>query len=205
MHPLTPSHLQFQNAPHNRTSLRLIPPHIYHQAAYRSYVAAVLSEPSVQALATESLIKPAGKPEIDYLYHDHASALLWLGIFLASDPETMIGHLTIGQGGILATMAKNRSAARGLVLAKEHRGKGYGREALQWGVDWAFRHGNLHVLELWVYPFNEGAIKLYESMGFVCTGRRREVLYFDRKYHDELFYSITEEEWEERYKKAKEY
>lgn len=110
----------------------------------------------------------------------------------------MIGHLTIGQGGIPATMAKNRSAALGLVLAKEHRGKGYGREALQWGVDWAFRHGNLHVLELWVYPFNEGAIKLYESVGFVCTGRRREVLYLDRKYYDELFYSITEEEWEER-------
>lgn len=97
------------------------------ESAYRTYVATVLAEPAVQALAAESLIKPAGKPEIDYLYPEHASALLGMGIFLPSDPETMIGHFTIGQGGISATMAKNRSVALGLVLAKEHRAKGYGR------------------------------------------------------------------------------
>ncbi|TQV94786.1 GNAT family acetyltransferase [Cordyceps javanica] len=111
-------------------------------------------------------------------------------------PTTIIGTLCIGWGGIPDSLRHNRNAYIGITLARPYRGRGYGREALDWGVDWAFRHGNLHTLSLTTVSFNEVGQRLYESAGFAFVGRRREVAWADRQWHDELIYSMTETEWE---------
>lgn len=60
---------------------------------------------------------------------------------------------------------KTRIAMVGLAIADEKlRDKGYGREALNWALEYAFMQLGLHRVELGVFSFNERAYALYKSM-----------------------------------------
>src|SRR5512140_1408937 len=54
-------------------------------------------------------------------------------------------------------MAHHRQATLGIALAQEHRGKGYGPEAINWLLDWAFLRVGLHRVQLICFSFNERA------------------------------------------------
>jgi RimJ/RimL family protein N-acetyltransferase len=76
--------------------------------------------------------------------------------------------------------------------------KGLGTEAIRLMLDYGFRTLNLHRIELFVHDFNERAQKAYKKLGFVEEGRKREALYSDGKYHDEILMAILKEEWMEK-------
>ena len=57
------------------------------------------------------------------------------------------------------------------MVAASHRRRGIGRALLEAAVDWA-RSARVRKLELHVFPWNEPAILLYESFGFVREGYR---------------------------------
>lgn len=78
---------------------------------------------------------------------------------------------------------------------KECWGKGYGREALQLLLDYAFLELNLHRVSLRVFSFNEKAIRLYERLGFKDEGRSRQSLYRDGRWHDICHMGILQEEY----------
>ncbi|UNI13432.1 hypothetical protein JDV02_000180 [Purpureocillium takamizusanense] len=109
---------------------------------------------------------------------------------------TIVGIMCLGWGGIPAATAHHRNAQLGIVLADAYQGRGYGREAINWMLDWAFHHGGLHTVSLVTYSFNERGLHLYTDIGFHLEGRRRQVAWFDRKWYDELLFGMTEEEWE---------
>ncbi|GJC94488.1 GNAT family [Colletotrichum higginsianum IMI 349063] len=107
-----------------------------------------------------------------------------------------IGFLSIGWGGISGDTAHHRSVGLGIALAAPFRGKGYGSEAINWALDWAFRYGNFHRVYLGTVSYNERAQHLYKKLGFVEEGRSREAHWFDRKWHDLISYGMLEQEWE---------
>ncbi|KAK5123957.1 hypothetical protein LTR85_002154 [Meristemomyces frigidus] len=97
---------------------------------------------------------------------------------------------------------KNRIATLGLVIQdKQHRGKGYGKEVLLWGLEYAFMELGLHRMQLEVYSFNEPAIQLYRKAGFVEEGRMRKVYFKGGEWYDVICMAILEEEWMELRKK----
>lgn len=55
-----------------------------------------------------------------------------------------------------------------VVVDTEHRGRGYGRQAMLLGEDYARSHG-ARTLGLSVFGFNTGARRLYESLGYETT------------------------------------
>jgi RimJ/RimL family protein N-acetyltransferase len=85
----------------------------------------------------------------------------------------------------------------GITIAAPYQNKGYGREAINWGLDWAFQHGNLRRVELNVVAYNERAIALYKSVGFTLEGRARESVFRNRRYWDYLSMGILVHEWEQ--------
>jgi RimJ/RimL family protein N-acetyltransferase len=91
---------------------------------------------------------------------------------------------------------QHRSGSLAIVLAKPYQSKGYGTEAMNWILDWAFIHSNLHSINLKTFSFNTQAIKAYEKVGFVRDGRQRESIWFNRQWHDEFLYSMLESDWE---------
>ena len=80
----------------------------------------------------------------------------------AADPGRLIGFCRIarhddGEHAI--------GEVKHVGVRREHRGRGLGRELVRWGVDEARRRGAADVL-LSVEGENEGALHLYESLGF---------------------------------------
>ena len=59
----------------------------------------------------------------------------------------------------------------GMLVAREHRGRGVGSALLRAAVDWARGQG-LHKLCLEVFPHNTAAIAMYRKAGFAEEGRR---------------------------------
>jgi RimJ/RimL family protein N-acetyltransferase len=81
----------------------------------------------------------------------------------------------------------------------EHQGKGYGQEALLLMLDYGFGVLNLHRIDLEVFAFNPRAIHVYEKLGFVREGVRRDALFYDHQYHDAIIMSMLEEEYRDKY------
>ncbi|UNI23844.1 hypothetical protein JDV02_009638 [Purpureocillium takamizusanense] len=111
-------------------------------------------------------------------------------------PPTIVGVICLGWGGVNASTAHHRGSHIGVSLAAAHQGRGYGREAIDWTLDWAFRHAGMHTVGITAASYNARACGLYERMGFVREGRRRETIWMDRGWHDEIEFGMTEGEWE---------
>jgi len=73
--------------------------------------------------------------------------------------------------------------------------QGYGAEAISWAVDWAFKFANVHKVEIRTSSYNERARHLYQKLGFSLEGKKREVIYIDRKYYDMIEFGMLESEW----------
>ncbi|PFA66459.1 GNAT family N-acetyltransferase [Bacillus sp. AFS015802] len=74
-------------------------------------------------------------------------------------------------------------------------GKGYGREAMECLLAYAFHELNLYRLQLTVFSYNERAIRLYESLGFMKEGNYRQFLQRDGTRYDMLLYGLLADEW----------
>ena len=94
---------------------------------------------------------------------------------LDGDNGSALYHITIGE--------------------KDAWGHGYGTEATRLMVDHAFGTLGLHRIALYVFEFNERAIRAYQRCGFVVEGRSRESIWRDGRWWDELAMSILESDW----------
>lgn len=74
-------------------------------------------------------------------------------------------------------------------------GQGLGRDAVETGLGYAFNELNLHRISITVLAYNERAIKLYESLGFVKEGTFREFGQRDGKRYDMYLYGLLRPEW----------
>ena len=74
-------------------------------------------------------------------------------------------------------------------------GKGYGSDAMQVLLRYAFMELNLHRVTLTVFEYNPRAIRSYEKCGFRVEGRTRKLLHRAGRRWDEIFMGILREEW----------
>ena len=79
---------------------------------------------------------------------------------------------------------------------RDNWGKGYGYEAVQLALKFAFHELNLHRLQLTVFSYNDRAIVLYEKLGFHREGTYREFLERDGRRYDMYLYGLLRHEWE---------
>lgn len=75
-------------------------------------------------------------------------------------------------------------------------GRGYGYEAMQLAITFAFQELNLHRLQLTVFSYNDRAIALYEKLGFRREGIYREFVQRDGDRHDMYLYGLLRQEWQ---------
>ncbi len=75
-------------------------------------------------------------------------------------------------------------------------GKGYGSDAMNVILRYAFQEMNLRRIALDTFEYNIRGIRSYEKVGFVHEGRMRGYLNRDGRRWDMLFMGILREEWE---------
>jgi putative acetyltransferase len=129
--------------------------------------AAIGREPGDWLLTTERWRSVADERRYLKAVRRHADA----AVFVAVDDAdgTLVGRLSLARD---PHPACSHVADLGLMVAASHRRRGIGRSLLDTAVRWA-RASGVRKLELHVFPWNEPAIRLYESFGFTREGVRR--------------------------------
>ena len=98
----------------------------------------------------------------------------------------------------------NRRATFGIFIGdKSVRNKGYGTEAINLLLDFAFNYLNLNSVNLTVLDVNERAKRCYEKVGFKEFGRQRKCKFVNGKYYDIIHMDILKEEFKQSYIKNK--
>jgi RimJ/RimL family protein N-acetyltransferase len=90
-------------------------------------------------------------------------------VIVALDGDQVVGRLSLSRD---PHPASHHVADLGLMVAESHRRQGIGKRLLEEAVAWA-RSVGIRKLELHVFPWNESALRLYESFGFEREGYRK--------------------------------
>ena len=92
---------------------------------------------------------------------------------------------------------RNRSCGFRIMLAAPDRfGRGFGTEATKLMLGHAFDTVGLHRVELEVYEFNPRARHVYEKVGFVHEGTKRQALRWDGQWIDAAVMAMLADEWQ---------
>lgn len=163
----------------------------YRESDYREIRKWVNNPEIVMNLLDIFLYSQSEKQTRDFL--EMAMSDNWKG-FIIADRET---EDYIGQIDFVKLDEKNGYGELGIVIGDlKKTSKGYGSEAIQLFLDFGFNQLRLNRIELVCWSFNKRAQRAYEKVGFIKEGVRRQKLYRNGTYHDELCYGILCEEWE---------
>jgi RimJ/RimL family protein N-acetyltransferase len=111
--------------------------------------------------------------------------------------RTLEGDQLIGFIGLFGVQWNHASAWVGIGLGeRSYWGRGYGTDAMQVVLRYAFRELNLQRVSLDVFEYNPRAIRSYEKAGFKVEGRERKVIQRDGRRYDMILMGILREEWE---------
>lgn len=103
--------------------------------------------------------------------------------FVAEENGNLVGYLfVIGGNPIRARHSVNIVAG----VSESYRGKGVGTKLFQELHHWAVEK-DIHRLQLTVMEHNHAAIQLYTKMGFEKEGVKRNSLFVDGKYVNEIY------------------
>lgn len=84
----------------------------------------------------------------------------------------------------------NRAGIGILIQDSGNRGQGFGSEALQLLISYAFTHLNLHQLYANIDTENEASLKLFTTFGFQLIGTKKQWNLVNGKYLDESLFQL---------------
>jgi len=110
--------------------------------------------------------------------------------------RTLDGDQFIGFVALFNIKWRNQTAEMAIGIGDPAlRGQGYGREALDLLLGYAFHELGLYRVGLTVMDYNTDAIRAYERVGFVREGAQRGAGWRAGKRYDLLCYGILRDEW----------
>jgi RimJ/RimL family protein N-acetyltransferase len=102
----------------------------------------------------------------------------------------------IGLIGLYTIYWLHREAFVGIQIGeRDYWGKGYGTDALQALLRFAFEELNLKRVSLSVLEGNARAMRSYEKCGFRYEGRQRHAWAYDGRRWDEIYMGLLRDEW----------
>ena len=105
---------------------------------------------------------------------------------------TLIGAMQLSNTENLPS----RSATFGIMIGDPaYLDRGYGTEASKLLLDYAFAVLGYHKVNLDLFEYNARALSMYEKLGFVVEGRRRENHWSRGRFWDDILMGVTAEEW----------
>ncbi|MEM2839657.1 MAG: GNAT family protein [Thermoplasmata archaeon] len=97
----------------------------------------------------------------------------------------------------------HRCATLGIMIGeKEYWDRGYGSDAIDALLGFAFDTLAMHRVELRALELNRRALECYKKCGFRIEGRRRKHWYYKGKYIDDVLMGILSDEWRKSHYKT---
>ncbi len=116
--------------------------------------------------------------------------------------RTLAEDQLIGYTGLEVMWANQHAFVAIGIGEPEFWGKGYGLDAMQVILRYAFDELGLYRISLNVMSYNTRAIHLYEKIGFIHEGTQRECVYRDGQRWDLVYYGLLRHEWESGSRKS---
>jgi RimJ/RimL family protein N-acetyltransferase len=114
----------------------------------------------------------------------------------AFDIRSLEEDRVLGFIGLAGNMFPHGDAFVGIGIGdRDFWGKGYGTDAMNVILRYAFQELNLRRVSLDTFEYNPRAIRSYEKAGFVHEGRAREYLLREGRRWDLIYMGILREEW----------
>lgn len=110
---------------------------------------------------------------------------------IVDDNNEIVGLITLASIDHL-----NQSAELHIMIGeKDNQGKGAGTFAVKAMLEHAFYNLNLHRIELSVLENNHRARHLYEKVGFIYEGTKRQAKYKNGSFIDMLIYAVLKDDY----------
>ena len=106
--------------------------------------------------------------------------------FIISDNN----NVSLGMIDLFDVDFKNLKAGVGILINKENRDRRYAKEALQILINYCFTYLNLHQLYCNIIEDNSPSIRLFESLGFIQIGLKKDWIYHKGEYKNEYLYQL---------------
>lgn len=124
------------------------------------------------------------------------------------EPGTLEFHLVVARreddlmiGGINVHEADqtNGTFSYGVGIHPQHKGNGYGAEAVLLILRFMFDERRFQKCEAHVYDYNTASQSLHRKLGFTEEARLRRHLFLGGAYHDEFIFGMTVDEFHALY------
>ena len=108
--------------------------------------------------------------------------------------ETLDGEF-VGWVNLFLGEPRHGCFSLGVSIFREYQRRGYAVDAAKLILNYAFNELRCHKCNSACLEFNTGSIAFHRKLGFVEEGRRREVIFTDGCYHDEILNGMTFDEF----------
>lgn len=108
--------------------------------------------------------------------------------------ETLDGEL-VGGINLNSIDERNGTFSIGMQIDKDHRGKGLGTAAMGMVLKYAFLERRLNKYFGHVLEGNVASATMLKKLGCQQEGVRRQMIYTDGRYHDEILFGLTLSEY----------
>lgn len=96
-----------------------------------------------------------------------------------------------------AGMMQHRCTEIGINIMAAHQDQGYGSEAINWILGWAFETAGMHRVGIQHFEYNADAGRLYQRLGFKPEGLVREELWHKGRWWNGVQMGMLDREWAE--------
>ncbi len=111
--------------------------------------------------------------------------------------ETLEGE-DVGGLSLHSRDRKNGVFSFGVNVARQHRRKGYAEDAVRILLRYGFRERRFQKCNSACVDTNAASIALHKKLGFTEEGRVRRRWFYNGRYHDDVLFGMTVEEFEGR-------
>lgn len=171
----------------DRIRLRAMRPEDWEPLYYNRFdtPARLLLDYEVELPPTEAEIRAFVDQHVDF---GNSSVRLMFSI------EALEGEW-IGGLNLAGIDERNGTFGIGMQIDRDHRGQGYGTAAMRIALRYAFSQRRLHKFNVSVLEGNVASTRMLQKLGCVQEGVRREVVFANDRYHDEILFGLTADEF----------
>lgn len=99
-------------------------------------------------------------------------------------------NITVGMIDLFDFNPQHSRVGVGILILHENQGKDYGSESLQMVIDYAFTYLNVHQIFANITVDNHKSIALFEKFNFKKIGIKKDWIYANTDYKDEILYQL---------------
>lgn len=115
-------------------------------------------------------------------------------IITATQDATVVGRMNVH-----SVEQVNGTFSYGIGILPAYKGQGCASEAILLVLRYMFEERRFQKCEPTVLDYNTASLQLHRKLGFVEEGRRRRHVFSGGRFHDEVLFGMTVEEYRERY------